>query len=205
MKKNVSLNGRPRSIEVNSAILDATLSLLAETGYDRLTISAVAERARVGKATIYRRWNSKHSLVADAFQQLPPLVSTDMGSLELDLEQLLESLVQVMEKSPLALVLAALGKEQICDKSLAAKLDPIFNERRLPLIEVLRRATLRRELPDDIDIGFAADIVIGPIINRLFFTGISVSQEDRKKFIRGALYGIHALNKPSQPDTKIFV
>lgn len=47
-------------------ILDATFDLLAEVGYDRLTMDAVAGRARAGKATLYRRWDDKCSLVVDA-------------------------------------------------------------------------------------------------------------------------------------------
>jgi AcrR family transcriptional regulator len=58
--------GRPRSARAHRAILDAALSLLVEEGYDTMSIEAVAERAGVGKATIYRRWDSKEELVADA-------------------------------------------------------------------------------------------------------------------------------------------
>ena len=47
-------------------ILDATLDLLLDVGYDRLTMDAVARRARASKATLYRRWDDKPSLVVDA-------------------------------------------------------------------------------------------------------------------------------------------
>lgn len=50
------------------AIVDATLDLLAEVGYERLTVDAVAARARASKATIYRRWRSKAELVTEAMR-----------------------------------------------------------------------------------------------------------------------------------------
>jgi AcrR family transcriptional regulator len=68
-------------------ILGATLDLLGETGYDKLTLDAVAARAKASKATLYRRWSSKADLVveamlcsADVQQELP-----DSGSLRDDL------------------------------------------------------------------------------------------------------------------------
>ena len=52
-----------------TAILQATLELLAESGYDQLTIDAVAARARCSKATIYRRWPGKAALVITAVRR----------------------------------------------------------------------------------------------------------------------------------------
>src|SRR5258707_518226 len=45
--------------EVTDAITNAFFEELAEVGYGRLSIDAVARRAGVGKAAIYRRWKSK--------------------------------------------------------------------------------------------------------------------------------------------------
>src|SRR6187551_3405389 len=67
-------------------ILDAALEVLADVGYDRLTMDAVAQRARASKATLYRRWNSKLRLVIDALltiKQAPTV--PDTGSLREDL------------------------------------------------------------------------------------------------------------------------
>ena len=58
--------GRPREADRTDAILQATLALMEEDGYDQLHVQRVAERARVGLATIYRRWPTKQALVADA-------------------------------------------------------------------------------------------------------------------------------------------
>ncbi len=56
--------GRPRSEKLRRTILDATLELLAEQGFDGLSIEGVADRAGVGKTTIYRRWANKEALVS---------------------------------------------------------------------------------------------------------------------------------------------
>ena len=80
---------RPR-VEGDRAdeILDATLTLLFEVGYDRLTLDAVARKARASKATLYRRWDTKASLVVDALvraKQAPTVDDHDTGSLRGDL------------------------------------------------------------------------------------------------------------------------
>ncbi|GAB2506300.1 TetR/AcrR family transcriptional regulator [Promicromonospora xylanilytica] len=58
--------GRKRDHTRDPEILDAALDVLAETGYDGMTIDLVASRAKAGKATVYRRWSSKADLVLDA-------------------------------------------------------------------------------------------------------------------------------------------
>ena len=61
--------GRPRDARRDEAILNATLALLQERGYQGLTIDGVAASAGVGRPTIYRRWSSKPSLVVAALVQ----------------------------------------------------------------------------------------------------------------------------------------
>src|SRR6266581_6307765 len=87
--------GRPRSERAHEAILEATLDLLLEEGFTRMSIEAVAERAGVGKTTIYRRWPSKSDLVIDAIGGLQaeiPVIST--GNLRNDLMAMFRSAFQ---------------------------------------------------------------------------------------------------------------
>ena len=81
--------GRPRDADREDAILAATRALVAEIGYERLTIEAVAARARASKATIYRRWPGKAELVAEALRCRPQAtrVMPDTGDLREDVVQ----------------------------------------------------------------------------------------------------------------------
>lgn len=80
---------RPRVAgDRESDILDATVEVLAEVGYDRLTMDSVAAAAHASKATLYRRWSSKGELVVDAVaraKRLPDNETPDTGSLREDL------------------------------------------------------------------------------------------------------------------------
>jgi AcrR family transcriptional regulator len=98
--------GRPRSPAVDESILAATLELLGEAGYARLTMEQVAARARVGKASVYLRWPSKLALVAEAIQRgRPDLVPEvpDTGGLAGDMTVFLEDLVRPRDASARAL------------------------------------------------------------------------------------------------------
>lgn len=84
--------GRQLDTSRDAALRDAALELLAEIGYDRLSIDAVAARAKASKMTIYRRWSGKAELVADAISCLhKPVEIPDTGSLRGDLEAMARS------------------------------------------------------------------------------------------------------------------
>src|SRR3954470_8246771 len=86
-----STGTRPRVEGVREAeILEAALDVLGDVGYDRLTMDAVALRAKASKATLYRRWNGKVSLVIDALHhhhqhEAASIAPVDTGSLRGDL------------------------------------------------------------------------------------------------------------------------
>lgn len=187
--------GRPRSAHAHQAILDATLRLLAEVGYEKLAVGEVAAVADVGKATIYRRWPSKAPLVIEAFSQLPALVTPDTGNLLEDLTALLRSFARILETTPLPRVLPILAAECMHDPELSKLFMPMSNARRQPLLDVLRRAIARHELPRDLDIEAAADLIVGPIMTRVCFSGVAVRPRDIRPFVEAALYGIHGLRK----------
>jgi AcrR family transcriptional regulator len=98
--------GRPRDPVVDESILAATLELLGEAGYARLTMEQVAARARVGKASVYLRWPSKLALVAEAIRRgRPDLVPEvpDSGSLAGDMAIFLADLVRPRDAGARAL------------------------------------------------------------------------------------------------------
>src|SRR4051794_15496188 len=91
--------GRPQEPERTRAILDATIELLADVGYEALTMDAVATRAKSSKATIYRRWRDKRELVVAALEHLTldqPVVPPPADNLREDLLNLVRSQRQLM-------------------------------------------------------------------------------------------------------------
>ncbi|MAE94937.1 MAG: TetR family transcriptional regulator [Deltaproteobacteria bacterium] len=184
--------GRPRSEEAHQAILGATLELLAEVGFSALTVEGVANRAGVGKATIYRRWPSKLPLVVEAFGQLPAFEDVDSGSLEGDLKAMLRTFLENFLATPLATVYPSLAAERSHNPDLGELLDPVLKGRRQPLARAFERARERGEISPDINAELAADLVVGPIAVRLFFTGMQIHPDMVEPMIDLALCGLVA-------------
>ena len=182
--------GRPRSEEAHQAILRATLELLGEVGFSGLTVEGVASRAGVGKATIYRRWTSKLPLVVEAFHELPQLEDADTGDLAEDLRVMLRSYLHLFNETPLAAVLPSLAGERRHNPELSELLDPVLRERRRPLVAALERAQKRGELSAHLDLDLSADMIVGPIAVRLFFTGRRIQPKLVDPMIEMALEGL---------------
>ncbi len=93
--------GRPRDPSRDAAIKEAALRVLADVGFHRLTMDAVAAAAGVGKATIYRRWRRKEDLLVSLIDEASDefLAVPDTGSLRGDLRILLTSLAEVLAGS----------------------------------------------------------------------------------------------------------
>ncbi|MBW2386159.1 MAG: TetR/AcrR family transcriptional regulator [Deltaproteobacteria bacterium] len=185
--------GRPRSVEAHRAILDATLELVAEVGFDQLSVARVARRSGVSKATVYRRWPSKLPLVIEAFSELPTLEAPDNGNLVDDLIALLRQFAEILRDTPLARVLPVLAGECAHDPELSALLAPQIKARRAPLIQALERAVSRSELPPDIDLEASVDVIMGPLVTRMLFTGAEIEPDNVRRFVEAALFGINRL------------
>jgi len=182
--------GRPRSEVAHQAILDATLELLAEVGFSALTVEGVAQRAGVGKATIYRRWASKLPLVVEAFGELPAFADVDTGTLEGDLKAMLTEYLRNFLATPLATVYPSLAAERRHNPELGELLDPLLRHRRRPLDAALRRAVARGELAPDLDLELASDLIVGPVAVRLFFRGTQIKPDMVGPMVDMALEGI---------------
>jgi AcrR family transcriptional regulator len=184
--------GRPRSEEAHQAILDATLDLLVEVGFSSLTVEGVASRAGVGKATIYRRWPSKLPLVVEAFGQLPGFDEVDSGSVAEDLKRMLRGYIHAFNSTPLATVLPSLAGERAHNPELSELYDPVSRQRRQPLIRALERGVERGELPADLDLELAADLVVGPIAVALYSKGAKLQAKMVAPIVDLAIRGIAA-------------
>src|SRR5690606_233340 len=116
---------RRRSERSRRAILDAARALVAETGYPRLTIEAVAARAGVGKQTIYRCWPAKGAVLLDAVLALSQTAEGDItlpdpGDIEADLKTLMRATAAEFATPAFEAPLRALNNEVAADPELAA-------------------------------------------------------------------------------------
>jgi len=156
--------GRPRSERAHEAILHATLDLLLEVGFTRMSIETVAKRAGVGKATIYRRWPSKADLVVEAVARIKDqeLVGVDRASVREDLLHLARQVFRPRESGEVTELMLKLASARARHPELQeAFLRHIIEPRRQIVANVLRRGVERGEIREDIDIELAADVLMG--------------------------------------------
>jgi len=164
---------RPRVVgEREQEILDATLDALAEVGYDRLTMDAVAVAARASKATLYRRWSGKPELVIEALlsQKATP-APVDTGSLRGDLLAMFcatGGLTDARQTAVMSSVITAIGR----DPEFAAAFRRDFIGPKADLVvRVFRRAQHRGEVHPDADVDLLATALPGIVLHRRFFLG----------------------------------
>ena len=172
---------RPRvEGERESEILDAALVLLGQVGYDRMTMDGIAAEAKAGKATLYRRWSTKASLVVDAIlrtKEALQVPEVDTGTLREDLVRMACShggLVDARSAHVMAGLITALHH----DPDFAAE----FRSRVLaPKIEATRavfeRARARGEITADLDLDLLSPALAGIILHRSFVLGLPADEK----------------------------
>jgi AcrR family transcriptional regulator len=164
--------GRPRSAAADSAILQATLELLLDTGYRGLTMEQVREKAGVGKATLYRRYGSKQELVTAVVRHLnQDIPLPDNGNVRDDILAVAGSVLAAAARVGAATFMPRMLAESAGDPEMHR----IFYEnlvapRRAVMAEVLRRGVRRGELRADLDVELAIDVLTGPWIYRLLIS-----------------------------------
>lgn len=165
--------GRPRDASRDDALRQAALEVMAEVGYRALTMDAVASRARAGKATIYRRWESKLDLVIDTCTQLASqnLTEPDNGSLAEDLREFLNSFAAFLS-GPIGKAAQALVGELPHEPELATAFRETFLiSQRDVLRGILERASERGEIRAHAPLGMAVELAGAALIYRLMLTG----------------------------------
>lgn len=165
--------GRPRDASRDEALRAAALTVLAEVGYRALTMDAVAATARAGKATIYRRWDSKLDLVIDSCNQLVSrsIPAPNTGSLAGDLREFLLAFATFLS-GPAGKAAQALVGELPHEPELANAFRKSFlRSQRDVLMGVLERAAARGELMEDAPHAMAVELAGAALTYRLMLTG----------------------------------
>jgi AcrR family transcriptional regulator len=162
VSKEASPVGRPRSEHAREAVLHAVDDLLLETGYAAMTMKGIAERAGVGRQTVYRWWSTKAEIlfeasVIDAEEELSIPATGDVTS---DVVAYVEALKAFLAQSPAGAAYRALLGEAQHDKEVAALVatkDVVLDSAR----GVLERALAKQGLNAD-GLDQAAALLIGP-------------------------------------------
>lgn len=160
--------GRPREQRTDRAIIDATLELFAEDGYHALSMEAVAARAEVSKATIYRRWPGKRELVIDALASLNDDFPTGPLRQRSTQEWLLLALHHLANRDGDSLagrIMLRMMTYKLSQPDLYAEyFDRVIMPRRRWLHGMIRDGIERGDLRADLDVELAGMAIVGPVL-----------------------------------------
>jgi AcrR family transcriptional regulator len=157
--------GRPRSVRADEAIIEATLDLLAEgSTVEAISIEAIAGRAGVGKATIYRRWPGKDALLRDALRTLKGTPPTPIGRSVRDDLVLLVGAVGHHIDPRAARIMPCLVPEVNRSPEQYELYQNIVEPRRQLMRDVLRRGVQSGELRADLDVELVMALLTGPML-----------------------------------------
>jgi AcrR family transcriptional regulator len=153
------------------AICDATLALLLEVGYDRMSMDAVAARAHASKATIYRRWPGKQELVLDAVRArgVGLTVAEDTGSLRGDLVATYRSAVHGSAADDADLIAGVLRAMRTTPELADCVRSQVIESKCDVSRIIVARAVARGELPAETD-----PLILHEVASALWFHRVLV-------------------------------
>lgn len=155
--------GRPRDPEADGRILDAAAELILAHGFDNMTVDDVAARARVGKATVYRRWAKKEDLAVAAMGQLydAQMPVVDTGSIKGDLRAMFTQVLTFANSEQGSAYIRTCIAESVRDPRIAALYRAANNQAEAGAREVFLRAIDRGEVRRDANVSVAVQIMAG--------------------------------------------
>jgi AcrR family transcriptional regulator len=186
--------GRPRDARADEAILDAAVEILAEQGPSGFTVDAVAARAGVGKATIYRRWPSRGALLLDTAHHRIGLEPTDpdTGSVTEDMVRILVELGQKLRGTPAGRVLPVVMSEAAVNPEMRPILAAFVADRRRLPTAIIERGVARGELPEDTDVQLLLDVAGGTVFFRVLLSDEPVDELVVRAVVERVVAGFRA-------------
>lgn len=167
----------PRVVQTRRNVLAAALDILRGEGWDALTQTRVAERAGVGRATVYRHWPNVSDLLFDALSEAELKDHTvPTGDLQRDLIDELLAFRKSMGNGQTGRIITALIDRAEWDDDLAAIRRRLATNGTSVLRHILRTARERGELPSTGDDQLLITQLVGPLTFRRFFTGRPVTK-----------------------------
>jgi rhodanese-related sulfurtransferase len=186
--------GRPRSERAHKAILEAAGELLLQSGLDAVGMDAIATRAGVSKATIYRWWPTKESLALDAIHHEWTAAhpeSAGSGSLRVDLYSLLRPWIWLLNEKPYGRVVSAILAKVQTDDRFAEEYRTRFLDRRRELArEIMQRAIDSGEIAACTNVELALDLLYGPVYHRLLHGHAPLDEPFLRGVVETVVYGL---------------
>jgi AcrR family transcriptional regulator len=185
--------GRPRDPAIDAALLEATLAVLDDVGYQRFTLDAVARVAGTTKPAIYRRWPTRQQLVLAALgQRVGAAAAPDTGCTLCDLDDCLKVFVAAFRRMPPG-VLGALYADCAGDDALRQTfMETLFDPPRDAVRETLERAHRRGDLRPDVDRDLLLDMAGSLIHYRALFDHAPTTDAEIERAVETLLRGVAA-------------
>ena len=185
-----SRGGRPRDPQVDAAIVDAVLAVLAAVPYSKMRMDDVAQRAGVAKTTLYRRYPSKVALVRATLEQyLTRFTFLDSSDVEAVLSDITRQQVDEFATGAPGAALSNVCAEANHNPELAAVVRQAFRAKRTELARVLRRGIADGQLRADLDIELMVDLLLAVFPYRLLVSGEPVPRDLAARLPRALLDG----------------
>jgi AcrR family transcriptional regulator len=186
--------GRPRDPQTDAKITTAAAELMIERGYDKMTVDDVAERAGVGKATVYRRWPSKGDLAVAAISEilLNEFPEPDTGSIVSDLREGLVTSINFANSPGGAQFMRMCIAESIRDPRIAALYRESSDRREIHSKEAFERAIARGEVRPDARIDYALNWIGGIMASRIISDCPMPTLDEVDDMLRFLLRGVTA-------------
>jgi AcrR family transcriptional regulator len=185
--------GRPRSEQAEQAIIEATLDLFAEQGFEGVCVEAVAARAGVGKATIYRRWPNKEELLLAALSALKSPYPEPRGvSVREDLAAMLSVMCADSDPRKARRYALLLGEGEKYPRLMARYKDTVVQPRRELMRSVIRRGIATGELRPDVDVEIAMLALTGTVLAKGKEADGGMDQQMAARIVDELLLGLAA-------------
>jgi AcrR family transcriptional regulator len=184
--------GRHRSVESEAAVLAATAELLLDYPLREITVEAIAKKAEVGKATIYKWWPNKAYVALDAFlaSMRRAVITPDTGSAERDFIGQLRSLTRFYT-SPSGKVFGQFLAEGQSDPEFKKLFNERFLQPRRQAVSIIwQRGVARGEIAADLDKEIVLDLIYGPTIFRLMAGHAPLNDAQAEAFVTTVFRGI---------------
>ena len=186
--------------DITAAIRNAVMNELAEVGYGRLSIEAVARRAGVGKTAIYRRWSNKLEMVLEIVSAVAErsVPMPDTGSFAGDLQLLMFIVSKALQHRIASQIIPDLMAEAARNPKIAETLQRALRTHQQAVGDkIVGQAVTRGELPAGTNADLAVDLMLGPLYWRLAVSRTPID-DDYLENLSNAVMGALQASRPAQ-------